>query len=136
MAQSEQHNPVTYSLIQQLDDPALAKFAAYWDALEALVIRVYREKRATPEDEFEFQALRKWLKPAYVRWRESLQPYWSRTRVGGATAQEDPFARLMWAQGAGAFIGDWSGMQNVPAAREALNGFLLDLLDEKKPPPA
>jgi hypothetical protein len=36
MARSEMHNPVTYNLIQQLDDPVLAEFAAYWDALEAL----------------------------------------------------------------------------------------------------
>ena len=134
MAQSEQHNPVTYSLIQQLDDPALAKFAAYWDALEALVIRVYREKKATPDDEIEFQALQKRLKQAYAHRRESLQPYWMQAQVGGETAQEDPFARLMGAQSAGAFVGDWSALQNLPVAREALNGFLMDLLEEKKPP--
>jgi hypothetical protein len=43
--------------------------------------------------------------------------------------REDPFARLLAAGAARDFAGNWAAMQTLPAAREALNRWLMDLID-------
>lgn len=39
-------NPFTQSLLKQISDSKLASFVTYWDALEALVVRVYKSNAA------------------------------------------------------------------------------------------
>ncbi len=123
-------NPVTQALAKRLKDEHLRAFIAHWDALEVLVIRVFRAKRAAPEDEAEYRRLRGWLQANYPRWEEALRPHWQQAMMAGAVAREDPFARVMAASRARDFVGNWSAMQALPAAREAINRLLLELLDE------
>jgi hypothetical protein len=126
-----QHNPVTHSLIQQLNDPRLAEFVTHWDALEALVIRVFRGKAATPEDEAQYRPVWTWLREAYAQRQRTLRPYWSQVKVAGEIATEDPFAHLLAAGAARDFVGNWAAMQTLPAVREALNCWLMDLIDSR-----
>ena len=127
--QTDRFNPVTRSLIQELNDPHLAQFAAQWDAVEALVIHVFRRKAATPQDEAEYQQIRTRLREAYAHRQRALRPYWSRAKVAGETAGEDPFARLLETEASRDFVENWVAMQTLPAAREALNHWLMDLTD-------
>jgi hypothetical protein len=120
-------NIVTHALAKNIRNRRLKGWIARWDALEALVIRVYRGKRAAPEDEVEWSRLRPWLLKQYPAWQAALLPHWQQARLGGEPAREDPFARLLSFSRAADFTGDWSAMQTLPTAREALNRYLLDL---------
>jgi hypothetical protein len=122
-------NPVTRSLAKQLEDPLVIDFVAHWDRFEALIIRVYRTERATPEDTAEHQRLRGWLSQAYPQWQDELRRHWPHVRVAGEITREDPFRHLMSVDAAGDFVGNWAVMQTLPAAREALNLLLLDLIN-------
>jgi hypothetical protein len=126
--QTDHFNPVTRSLIQQLHDPSLTEFVAYWDALEALVIRVFRTGEAKPGDEAEYRHVRTFLSQSYPQWERALGAYWPLAKVAGGQARGDPFARLIATATVRKFVGDWTAMQALPAAREALNRFLMDLL--------
>jgi hypothetical protein len=127
-------NPFTQSLTRTLADPALDDFVARWDALEALVVRVYRGGAAAPADETEWATLRPALARAYPAWAPMLAPHWPQTRAGGQPVSADPFVRLMTFSRAADIVGDWAAMQTLPAAREALNRMLVARLDARKPP--
>ncbi len=127
--QTDHFNPVTRTLIQELNDPQLAEFIAYWDAVEALVVRIFPSQEVTAGDEAEYQQVRDWLGQAFPQWQEALRAYWPLTRIAGEPTTEDPFARLMAAKTAREFMGNWAAMQTLPAAREALNRWLMDLID-------
>jgi hypothetical protein len=107
------------------EEDELLPFIERWDALERLVIRVYKGQSATAADEAEYGQLRRWLLDAYPRFRAELEPLWREAKVAGELAAADPFARLMQAGAAADFAGDWPAMQNLPAAREALNRLIL-----------
>lgn len=126
-------NPFTQSLTRSLADPALDAFVARWDALEALVVRVYRGGAAGPADEAEWAPLRPALLAAYPAWSAALAPHWPLTRAGGQPVTADPFARLMSFTRAADIVGDWAAMQTLPAAREALNRMLVARLQASKP---
>lgn len=123
-------NPFSRALLRRLPTDASsaerAAFVARWDALEALVIAVYRECEATDDDEAAYTALRGWFAAAYPRVASALAPQWSGTRAGGRAVAEDPFTALFDRPSAAAFVGDWDAMQRLPAAREAVNRWLLD----------
>lgn len=120
-------NPFTQAILKRKKDRRMRDFVRYWDALEALVIRVYKAGCATPEDEKEYRRVRAWLQKNYPRWQRELDPYWRATRIAGEPAAEDPFASLIARSSAAEFVGDWRAMQSLPAAREALNEFLINL---------
>jgi hypothetical protein len=120
-------NIVTGALAKRLKNHHLKDWIAHWDALEALVIRVYKGKKATSEDETEYRRLRAWLTRNYPRWQAALRPHWQQSLLAGEPALADPFTRLFSALQAADFAGDWSAMQTLPAAREALNRYLLEL---------
>jgi hypothetical protein len=119
-------NPFTRFLVQLLpkEDSSLQAFVHHWDALEALVIRVYRSAMVETADEEEYQELFTWLQENYVHWQDHLQPYWQETKVGGQITAQDPFLRLITVRQAADFVGDWAAMQHLPAAREALNRYI------------
>ena len=123
-------NLFTRFLRQWSRDPDLEKLVEHCDALEALVIRVYKRGEATAADEAEYQALRGWLAANYPAWQPMLRPYWQEASVAGKPAATDPFLRLVAADSARAFVGDWEAMQHLPAAREALNRLILQLGDK------
>jgi hypothetical protein len=123
-------NPFTSFLSSDLDDESLITFIGYWDRLEMLVVSVYRNDAAGSEDEREFEQVRSWLSKNYSSWQNLLQPYWRQSRTGRQLTREDPFARLLATPSAADFVGDWTTMQDLPAAREALNRFVLDQLSK------
>lgn len=124
-------NLFTRFLRQWLTDSDLERLVEHCDALEALVIRVYKRGEATPADEAEYQALRKWMEANYPEWQPKLRPHWRGAKVAGERAMADPFLRLTAASSAAAFVGDWEAMQHLPAAREALNKLILQLSDQR-----
>ena len=110
---------------RELDD-----LVEHWNALEALIIRVYKGGEATPADEAEYQAIRLWMGANYPDWQAILRPFWREALVGGQPATEDPFLRLTKVDRADDFVGDWDAMQHLPAAREALNRLILHMSEE------
>ncbi|GAB4164832.1 MAG: hypothetical protein Fur0021_40400 [Candidatus Promineifilaceae bacterium] len=124
-------NPFTRFLSRHLHDPSLTDFVAHWDRLERLVIAIYKRQQTLPADEAEWAALRPWLLAHYPHWQPALVPLWSQTLIGGQPATADPFTTLLAPASAAAFIHNWSALQTLPAAREALN----QLVQQKATPP-
>ncbi|MCO5186398.1 MAG: hypothetical protein M9918_24935 [Anaerolineae bacterium] len=118
-------NPFTQFLAQFLPSHDLDVFVAYWDQLEALIIRVYKTQRVSSDDERLYVSVRAQLQKGYARWQKQLDPFWRAALVNGSSAERDPFVYLFSAESAAAFIGDWTAMQQLPAAREALNRFIV-----------
>ena len=118
-------NLFTHFLKQWTDNRDLDDLVEHWDQLERLVIRVYKGKVARPEDETEYGQLQGWLQSNYPKWQTDLQPYWQRAKVAGHPAGQDPFRHILAHPSAAAFLTDWNAMQHLPAAREALNRFVL-----------
>lgn len=125
-------NPFTRFLRQWLSGPEeISPLVEHSDALEALVIRVYKAGEASSADEAEYQALRSWLEGNYPAWQQVLAPYWQEARVAGEPVAADPLLRLLRADTAAEFVGDWGAMQQLPALREALNRCVLARAQEK-----
>ncbi len=118
-------NPFTKSLAAKLGASKLQDFIAHWDALEQLVIRVFRGKAATEADEAEYSQLRTWLQAHYADWQVALQPHWQQAKVAGQLATEDPFAKLFAPAHAADFLDNWPALQALPAAREGLNRLVI-----------
>lgn len=106
-------------------NPSLEQFIAHWDQLEALVIRVYKNKQATAADQTLYAELRPWLQTHYPSLTAALQPFWQASKVGGKLEHGDPFVFLFTPAGAEQFINNWAAMQHLPAARETLNSYLV-----------
>ncbi len=119
-------NPFTRFLSQWSSDDALAAFVAAWDRLERVVVGVYRAQMDEATAAAEYAAVWPWLRAAYPRWQEALRPYWQATRAAGEPTRVDPFALLLDIPAAAAIAGDWRAMQHLPAAREAINRYLLE----------
>ena len=120
-------NPFTRAILKRIKDRRMSDFVRHWDALEALVIRVYKTGEASTEDEADHRRVREWLQKNYPRWQSELDPHWRSARIAGELATEDPFAYLIARSSAAEFAGDWRAMQSLPAAREALNEYLISL---------
>ncbi len=120
-------NPFTRFLVRNREDEALRHLLDHCDALEALVIRVYKGKQAIPADVEEYARLRGWFQANYANWSEKLKPYWLKVLAGGKTPEHDPILRLLAAATAADFVGDWVAMQHLPAAREMLNRYVVSL---------
>lgn len=118
-------NPFTKFLGQWAADPHLDEFVAYWDRLEKLTILVYREKMPAAEAETEFNVVWPWLREQYGRWAGALKPFWQQTTAAGQPTQADPFRLILEKQSPADIPGDWRTLQHLPAAREALNQYLL-----------
>lgn len=121
-------NPVTATLVRRVGDRAVIRFVEQWDALEALVIRTYRTGRAGLAAQWSYRRLRRALRRSYPRYAEALGGYWRGAMAGGEPLTEDPFRALLGAEGAPAFVDNWRAMELLPAARQAINEWLLDLV--------
>jgi len=119
-------NPVTRVLLNRLRHRHLGQFVGYWDALEALVIRIYKQAAASQADQSEYLRLQSWLLKNYPRWQQALAPHWQKVRVNRRLVEADPFIILLAPERVSAFVENWAAMQTLPAAREALNNFLLE----------
>lgn len=120
-------NPFTRFLARNQPDEALRELLDRCDALEALVIRVYKGKQATSADETEYATLRVWFQANYATWAGKMRPHWLKVLAGGKVPQQDPILRLLAAATAADFVGDWDAMQHLPAAREMLNQYVVSL---------
>ena len=119
-------NPFTKSIAARLKSQQLKQFIQHWDALEALVVRVFRSKAASATDEAEYAELHRWINAAYPEWRGRLAPLWRQALRGGMPCEDDPFLFLLAPESATVFAGSWAHMQALPAAREALNRLVLE----------
>lgn len=98
-------------------------FVAAWDRLERLVIDVFRRGEADGQDEAEWQWLRQTLGAGYDP--AALAPHWPGILAGGQVLEADPFLRLLDIPQAERLVDNRPAMQLLPAAREALNRWLL-----------
>lgn len=119
-------NPFTRSLTAALRSRRVADYVAHWDALEALVLRVYRASTPSAHDTREFAALQRWLRAHHPRHAATLETHWRSALIGGAPARTDPFIFLIEHSDAAAFAGNWRAMQTLAGAREALNRMVLE----------
>ncbi|MGH2582011.1 MAG: hypothetical protein ACRDFQ_03850 [Anaerolineales bacterium] len=119
-------NPVTESLLKDIDDEGLKNFVHQWDQFEQLIIEINRQKSlsfAQQEDFFELQSK---LTASYVTWESEMELYWRQTRIKEGNLMEDPFRLLLDSESARDVLGNWEAMKLLPAAREAMNLMLMD----------
>ena len=122
-------NPVTQALLAQLDDPALENFIVNWDALEELLIDVYKAGSADLKQVAAYTRLRANLERSYPAFEGELAPHWRAARIKGQALEADPFRTLIAPAALEEFIGNWPALQTLPAVREALNEMLVARLD-------
>ncbi len=128
-------NPFTRFLSQWSDDRRLQEFVAYWDALEQVMVQVYRQKVTVEAAQSEYERVWPWLRQHYGRWAAALRPFWQQTKAAGAPTTTDPFQLLLDIPHPQAILGDWRAMQHLPAAREALNQYILSRSQTGGPKP-
>ena len=120
-------NPFSKFLSQWSNNEGIEEFVVYWDRLEALTIAVYKEKVTPTKATTEFGVVWPWLRQHYGRWQPQLLPLWQKTKVAGKPTQTDPFQLLLQLATPEEIQGNWTAMQHLPAAREALNRLLIQL---------
>jgi hypothetical protein len=118
-------NPFSRFLGQWLQNRPFTEFVAQWDELEALVVAVYRQKMTPEEARPVFARVWPWLRQQYPEWEAALRPYWRQTTAGGRPTQTDPFQLLLAFDQPEGILDNWTAMQHLPAAREAINQYLL-----------
>lgn len=119
-------NPFTRALSSRLREQRLQEFVSRWDALEAFVVRIYRAGAVAAQDETEYARMRAWLTRHYPAWQATLEPYWRSALRNGERCERDPFAEILRVPRAAHFVGNWTAMRTLPAAREALNRMILE----------
>ena len=124
-------NPYTRHVLRRSGRPELTALVEAWDAVEALVIRVYRRGSAGPGDETEYRRLQRAVRMELGVWRDGLSPLWRSATIGGKPAEHDPFDAVLGRPSAAAFVADWAAMQTLPAARQALNSLILQSHGER-----
>lgn len=118
-------NPFTKYLTQWSRNRQLKEFVAYWDELEFVMVQVQRQKMDLAAAEPQFAKVWPWLRRHYGEWEAVLRPFWQATKAAGEPTQTDPFQLLLDLEKAEDILGNWHAMQHLPAAREALNQYLL-----------
>ncbi len=119
-------NLFTKYLARSRKNRPLQAFINHWDQLEILVITIFKSQENSADDEAVYAETRAWLLKNYPRWESDLEPLWRQTLVGGKLAPEDPFRRVFRAERSADFLEDWVALQNLAAAREALNRLIVD----------
>ncbi|MCL4256927.1 MAG: hypothetical protein KJZ53_00200 [Anaerolineales bacterium] len=124
-------NPVTQSLLKQLNDPQLTAFAIDWDAVTELVIEIYQQKSLTVEQQARFFEAQERLQTAYPALAPELEPFWRTARIKGELVVGDPFLAVLSKPSAKEFVENWDAMRTLPAAREALNMLLMARIEQQ-----
>ena len=101
-----------------------------------MVVRVYRQKITPAAARAEFEEVWPWLRQQYGVWEESLRPFWIQTTAGGQPTQYDPFQLLLAFTAPEDIRHNWTAMQHLPAAREALNQLILSQSDKNTTQPS
>jgi hypothetical protein len=118
-------NPFSRFLRQWSSNRPFTDFVARWDELEALVVAVYRQRTTPDAARPAFEQIWPWLRQQYPEWEEVLRPFWQQTQAGSRPTQTDPFRLLLAFDQPEAILDNWPAMQHLPAAREAINQYLL-----------
>ena len=96
------------------------------------MVRVYKGKVASAEEEARYQDLRIWLQGEYPHWQAALSSYWPLALVAGHPPSSDPFLFLLSVPQAAGFVRNRASITTLPAARQSLNQFVLDEIDRQK----
>lgn len=126
MPSDQPSNPFSKYLRQFARDDTFDAFVDQWDTLESIVVRVYRGKVAPDNAQTDFDQTWPRLREVYPQWEAALRPYWQATQAAGEPTYVDPFRLLLDLPGPQAIEGNWTMMQHLPAAREAINRYLVD----------
>ena len=119
-------NPVTESLLKDIDDNRLKKFVHQWDRFEQLIIEINRQKSLSFTQQEEFFDLQEKLSASYPLWEREIGTYWRQTRIKEGSLTADPFRLLLNSVSAHDVHGNWEAMKLLPAAREAINLMLME----------
>ncbi|MBP6015402.1 MAG: hypothetical protein KA586_01670 [Candidatus Promineofilum sp.] len=119
-------NPFSKFLGTKSDDRPFLAFVEQWDILERLIIDVYRSKISVTAATADYEQVWPWLKEQYPQWEAVLRPYWQLTQAAGKATATDPFRLLLEIDAPANIPGDWRAMQHLPAAREAINRYLVN----------
>jgi hypothetical protein len=121
-------NPATAALLRSLRRTDIQAFVSGWDAFEITIIYLFREKQLTQETIRHFTQLRTNLVVEYGKWRTDLAPFVRQVRAAGGV---QPFDALLAPTLPDKFLEDWVLMQALPAAREAINLWLISLIEQE-----
>ncbi len=124
-------NPFTRFISQNLKSRRPKQFIALWDELEYLLIASHRGLGNSPGDAARWRTVITRLTNLYPGFKNSLQPYWPDTLIGGVPAAGDPFEFLLTIRELPSPGENWRAMQTLPAAREALNRMLLAMPENR-----
>ncbi len=125
-------NPYSRFLSWKSDDERFLAFVEQWDSLERLIIDVYRGQMTVAAATADYERVWPALQDNYPMWEATLHPYWQLTRAAGEPTTTDPFRLLLAIDAPANIPGDWRAMQHLPAAREAINRYLVDSGDKSK----
>jgi hypothetical protein len=124
-------NPVTRGLLQQIGDKKFETFAQEWDALEALIIEINRQKSLSFAQQEEFFHIQARLRQSYNAILNEVEPFWRAAKIKGELLGADPYAKLIETASGQEFLENWPVMQTLPAAREAFNQMLMARISAK-----
>ncbi len=122
-------NPFAQALRRRLRDRDLRLLLECWDRLEELVITAFRGEGDPQQDQQTWRQTRSEFLKAYPQWEADLEDYWRSSHIDGKPAGSDPFRHILAYRSIDAFKDNWRAMQTLPAAREALNLFVLDRIE-------
>ena len=117
-------NPFTRFLLGRGSRGRLDEFIRQWDIVETLVVSTFRQEGDPGTDALTWQKTRAWLLAEYPEFEATLAPFWKGAKIAGKPAQTDPFLALLTFKELEQFEGNWTAMQILPAAREAINRYL------------
>lgn len=118
-------NPFTRFLNSNQPDRQLDRFIRLWDALEERCIDTYQAGDCTPDENMEWQELRANLQTAYRTVADLLAPHWKTATIKGRPVDRDPFLHILQTRTLEEVIDNWSLLQHLPPAREAINRCIL-----------
>ncbi len=119
-------NPFSKFLRSFANNVEFDAFVAKWDVLEEVVVHVYRDKLSVAEAQQYYDRTWPYLRESYPKWRADLREYWPKTTAAGEMTQVDPFLLLLELPDPEAILNNWTAMQHLPAAREAINRLLIE----------
>jgi hypothetical protein len=118
-------NPVTDNLMSRIDDQRLQGWVERWGRLERLAVDVYRRGRVGWWTQHLYRRLRRQLISEYANWKDALAGHWVNQTAGGRPLAADPFASLLAIEDAVDLVENWRALRLLPAARQALNEYLM-----------
>ncbi len=124
-------NPFTETLLSEIEDDQLIAWVSNWDVFEALIIEVFREGTVSESQTELYPKLKQALANSYSNLKDELEPHWQGRQAGGTPIEGDPYLELLSAEDLDKFVENWEAMQLLPAAREAINAYLLTQVEDQ-----